>query len=46
MDIIDQPLKVELATINVERLTQYALIGTNLIFCHIHLQKEQVVNNH
>lgn len=32
MDITDQQLKVELATINVERLTQDALAGTNLLF--------------
>jgi len=32
MDITDQQLKVELATINVECLTQDALAGTNLLF--------------
>jgi len=32
MDITDQQLKVELATINVERLTQDAFAGTNLLF--------------
>jgi hypothetical protein len=32
MDIINQQLKVELPTINVEHLTQYALASTNLLF--------------